>query len=379
VLFDQTYNGVPRKGIYQAGKTGWLYFLDRTNGQPLIGIDEKPVPQEPRNFTSPTQPYPVGDSFIYQCPDIVPGFSLSGCIFAAFWDIPVLTRPTGHGGAEWSPTTYNPQTGYVYVMGSEQTSAPAMRDAGPPVKGKAYGRGGGGTALGSPIGNTFTAMDSRNNKIVWQHRLPGDQSYGALSTAGGLVFKGQVDGNLLALDAKTGTELWRFQTGMGISAPPMTWLGSDGVQYVTVAVGGNRGGNTTLDGDEVWTFSLNGTVDEMAAPPPIQTKVELGGALTKLGDPMGAANTVLGDQKFEGTLNLLDYLYQPARVSVPVGTTLNWSNQGTVAHTVTDQGNAFDTGDIAPGQTVSLTFSSQGTFTYFCQPHPWMIAQVVVT
>jgi plastocyanin len=222
-------------------------------------------------------------------------------------------------------------------------------------------------------------MDSRNNKIVWQHRLPGDQSYGALSTAGGLVFKGQVDGNLLALDAKTGAELWRFQTGMGISAPPMTWMGSDGVQYVTVAVGGNRGGNTTLDGDEVWTFSLNGTVDEMAAPPPIQTKVELGGALTKLGDPMGAANTVLGDVKFEGTLNLLDYLYQPARVSVPVGTTLNWWNQGTVAHTVTDQGNAFDTGDIAPGQTVSMTFSSQGTFTYFCQPHPWMIAQVVVT
>ena len=69
VLFDQMYNGAPRKGLYEAGKTGWLYFLDRSNGQPLIGIDEKPVDQEPRQFTSPTQPYPAGDSFIYQCPD----------------------------------------------------------------------------------------------------------------------------------------------------------------------------------------------------------------------------------------------------------------------------------------------------------------------
>ena len=60
VLFDQMYNGQMRKGLYQAGKTGWLYFLDRTNGQPLIGIDEKPVPQEPRTFTSATQPYPGG-------------------------------------------------------------------------------------------------------------------------------------------------------------------------------------------------------------------------------------------------------------------------------------------------------------------------------
>src|SRR5712691_11088067 len=265
VLFDQMYNGQMRKGLYQAGKTGWLYFLERANGQPLIGIDEKPVDQEPRQFTSATQPYPVGDSFIYQCPDPVPGFLRSGCIFAAFWDIATLTRPTGHGGAEWSPTTYNPQTGFVYVMGSEQTSASAMRPN-PYVKGKSYGRGGSATPLGSSIGNTFTAMDSRTNKIVWQKREGGDQSYGALSTAGGLVFRGKVDGNLVAYDARTGDVLWHFQTGLGISAPPMTW--SDGKdQFITVAVGGNRGGQTTLDGDEVWTFSLNGLVDQMTAPP----------------------------------------------------------------------------------------------------------------
>src|SRR5215208_1090313 len=45
VLFEQTYNGVPRKGIFEASKTGWVYFLDRTNGEPLIGMDYRPVPQ----------------------------------------------------------------------------------------------------------------------------------------------------------------------------------------------------------------------------------------------------------------------------------------------------------------------------------------------
>ncbi len=52
VLFDQTYNGVMRKGLYQCGKTGWCYFLDRTNGQPLVGITEETVVQEPRQSRS---------------------------------------------------------------------------------------------------------------------------------------------------------------------------------------------------------------------------------------------------------------------------------------------------------------------------------------
>ena len=58
VLFDTVINGQPRKGIAQAGRTGWVYILDRTNGKPLIGIEERPVPQEPRQKTAKTQPYP---------------------------------------------------------------------------------------------------------------------------------------------------------------------------------------------------------------------------------------------------------------------------------------------------------------------------------
>jgi len=86
----------------------------------------------------------------------------------------------------------------------------------------------------------------------------------------------------------------------------------------------NRGGQTTLDGDEVWTFTLNGLVDEQHAPPPPVTKVELAGNPIKLGAPMGATNTLLGDRIFEGTVDVVDYLYQPQQVQVPRGTTVNF-------------------------------------------------------
>jgi quinohemoprotein ethanol dehydrogenase len=378
VLFEQTYGGVQRKGIYQAGKTGWVYYLDRTNGQPLIGIDEKPVPQEPRNATAATQPYPVGDPFMDQCPEALPAFPLMGCIFTPFWDIPVLLRPTGSGGSEWSPSAYSPQTGYSYVFAGQTDSTLAMRYL-PFEHGKTYSLGASVPALGASIKSTFTAIDSRTNKIAWQQVNDGEQSYGALATAGGLVFKGQVDGNLVAVDATSGAELWRFQTGLGISAPPMTW--SDGKdQFVTVAVGGNRGGATTLDGDEVWTFSLNGLVDQVAAPPPIQTKVALTGAPVKLGDKMAPPQTVFyGDKLFDGTLYVEDYTFTPSIVQVPAGTSLTWINNGSVAHTATSGDGSWDTGDIpgGGGQT-SVTFQTAGTYNFFCTPHPWMIGRIVV-
>src|SRR6185503_6053857 len=65
-LFDIELNGVMRKGLAQASKTGWVYILDRTNGTPLVGIDERPVLQEARQGTAATQPYPRGDAFVPQ-------------------------------------------------------------------------------------------------------------------------------------------------------------------------------------------------------------------------------------------------------------------------------------------------------------------------
>ena len=66
VLFDVRIGGVLHKGLAQVGKTGWAYILDRETGKPLVGIEERPVPQEPRQATAATQPYPVGDAIVPQ-------------------------------------------------------------------------------------------------------------------------------------------------------------------------------------------------------------------------------------------------------------------------------------------------------------------------
>jgi alcohol dehydrogenase (cytochrome c) len=377
-LYDTVIDGQPRKGLYEAVKTGWLYFLDRTNGQPLIGIDEKPVPQEPRQNTWPTQPYPQGDAFVRQCPEADPSFPLSGCIFTPYYDLPTLLLPSAGGGSNFNPTCYNPDTNLVYVMGNEQDTAYQIYDI-PFVQGKRYTRVNTALPLGHNISSTFTAMDSRTNKIAWQERKPGGDNKGCVTTAGGLVFTGQPDGNFVAYDAANGNKLWSFQTGWGIGAPPMTYE-ADGKQYISVAAGGNRGGVTTLDGDAIWTFSLDGVIDQVPNAPAVQTKVEITGRIVGLGDTWAVPGTVgLDDRVFQGSLDMIDYDFQPRRVTVPVGTTVTWQNKGSVIHTATDVKGAWNTGDISSGQSGSATFDAAGTYTYTCSPHPWMLGQVIVT
>ncbi|MEX2481395.1 MAG: class I SAM-dependent methyltransferase [Gammaproteobacteria bacterium] len=70
VLFDVELDGEPRRAIAQAGKSGWIYILDRITGKPLIGIEQRAVLQEPRQFTSATQPHPMGDAFLPQSPRV---------------------------------------------------------------------------------------------------------------------------------------------------------------------------------------------------------------------------------------------------------------------------------------------------------------------
>ena len=105
VLFDQMYDGKLRKGIAEACKTGWIYILDRTNGKPLIGIDEKPVEQEPRVATAATQPIPRGDAVMPQCPQPLAGW-VTKCIFGVIYDQPILMSPGGNGGTNWAPMAY---------------------------------------------------------------------------------------------------------------------------------------------------------------------------------------------------------------------------------------------------------------------------------
>src|SRR2546427_7764795 len=91
---------------------------------------------------------------------------------------------------------------------------------------------------------TFTAINSQTNKIAWQHKTPYRIGGGGGSTvtAGGLVFRGEPDGNFLAIDAKTGQELWRFPTRLGGDAPPGGSEGGGGEDNSTATRGENTDG-----------------------------------------------------------------------------------------------------------------------------------------
>ena len=123
VLFDTAIDGQPRKALAEAGRTGWVYILDRTNGKPLVGIEEKPVPQEPRQKTAKTQPYPVGDATVPHAPSRCPATTRPAASSSRSGIRPVLIQPGGQGGTNWSPMPYSPDTGFLYVPARSATSA----------------------------------------------------------------------------------------------------------------------------------------------------------------------------------------------------------------------------------------------------------------
>jgi quinohemoprotein ethanol dehydrogenase len=366
VLFDTVINGQPRKGIAEAGRTGWVYILDRTNGKPLIGIDERPVPQDPRQKTAKTQPIPRGDATVPQCAQLVPGYEKAGCIFETFWETPVLMQPSGIGGTNWSPMPYSPDTGYFYVPGTVRTSA-FTRYGDKYVQGLRYTGGSQAAPIGSPMTGTFTAIDSTTNKIAWQHKTPYRIGGGGGSTvtAGGLVFRGEPDGNFLAIDAKSGKELWRFQTGFGADAPPVIYE-VDGEQFIAIATGGNQLQGSAY-GDAVWAFSLKGQLGPLWPPPLPQTVAGPTGPIIADADTvrMGANN--------------VEYSFGPSRIRIKAGATVTFTNVGDLPHSATSmERGKWDTGVLVKGGTKAITFNQPGNYFYICLPHPWQYGQVIV-
>jgi quinohemoprotein ethanol dehydrogenase len=365
-LFDTVVNGQPRKGIAQAGRTGWVYMLDRTNGKPLIGIEERPVPQEPRQKTAKTQPFPIGDAIVPQCAQPLDGYEKAGCIFEAFWEEPVLIQPSGGGGTNWAPMSYNPDTGSFYVVATVRTSA-FGRYGDTFKKGLRYVGGTQSAPIGSPMSGTFTAVGGNTNKMVWQNKTPYriGNGGGSTATAGGLVFHGEPDGNILAYDAKTGAELWKFQTGFGAEAPPVVYE-VDGDQYIAIAAGGNQLTGSAY-GDAVWSFSLKGQVNPLWPPPPP----------SNVAGPTGPISD--GVDKVDMGARNVEYSYFPSRTRVKPGTKVTFTNVGDIPHTATAVKDAkWDTGALANGESKEITFSDPGIYYYICTPHPWMYGQVIV-
>jgi hypothetical protein len=78
-------------------------------------------------------------------------------------------------------------------------------------------------------------------------------------------------------------------------------------------------------------------------------------------------------------VDIVDFAFDPGTITIEAGTTVTWVNQDAAPHTATGDGGEFDTGELANGESASVTFDTPGTFTYHCEIHPDMTATIVVT
>ena len=227
VLVDRVWHGQPRKLLLHADRNGMFYVLDRVTGQFLSGT-----------------------AFVYQNwnkgfdaegrPLVIPGSNSSA--EGSFY-----VYPTVGGATNFQAPSYSPLTGWVYLeyaeSGQRYISAPTPYEAGrqylgrAPATGAASGPGSGPSNGEPPPSAGIKAIDPETGKTMWDFKIfQGSTTNGVLATAGGVVFAATREGNLIAVDARTGKFLWRFQTGGNMAASPMSYA-VDGKQYIAVSGG----------------------------------------------------------------------------------------------------------------------------------------------
>src|SRR5215472_14656667 len=144
--------------------------------------------------------------------------------------------PGAAGATNWMSPTYDPQTKLFYVTAREQcdifSTAPQTYEAGHAYYGSAYFP----NEDAEPFWGALRALDATTGKLKWEWKHPSPTWAGALSTAGGVVFTGDAEGNFIALEASSGKALWHFQCGASVYSSPMSFA-VDGKQYVAVAAG----------------------------------------------------------------------------------------------------------------------------------------------
>jgi quinohemoprotein ethanol dehydrogenase len=264
VLFDVEKDGVMRKGLAEASKSGYLYILDRITGEPLVGIDETPVPQLEEQKTAATQPIPIGDDFIPHFIDVAPeGFSLvnEGRTYTPFDSEGVLYKPLA--GVNWPPKSYDPESGLLYVCANDRIGGAAReRENSPPTHDVTW-LGGGFRLTNFPTRGIFAAMDVTTNTIAWRQQWSYSCSAGTMVTAGGLIFQGRNDGRVVAMDKDNGEMLWEYQTDAGVNGNAASFM-HEGNQYVAIISAGTNY-SAGKHGDSVWLFSLKGELEQEEA------------------------------------------------------------------------------------------------------------------
>jgi quinoprotein glucose dehydrogenase len=314
VLGDIEIQGIPVPAVIQATKTGMLYVFDRTKGQPLFPIKEKPVPPSSiaGEQASPTQPFSTLPSLVSQkpldpedawgvtfwdrgkCHDLIAAHRNEG-IFTPPDTRGTILSPGYLGGVNWGSVVFDESRQRVIAAVNH---LPMVLTLVPQAQAEAQMRSGNypnsefGKQTGTPYAmrrepllspwglpctappwGTLVSVDLRRNRIVWQVPLGSTAGIGpwfaptrefgtpnlggAIGTAGDLVFVGAaMDSYFRAFDIETGRELWKYHLPAGGQATPMTYrAGRNQRQFVVIAAGGH-GSLKTPRGDYVVAFAL---------------------------------------------------------------------------------------------------------------------------
>jgi len=294
VLYEATVDGRTIDAVAIVGKTGFVYAFDRTTGEPIWPIEERPVPasEVPGEVAAATQPFPTRpppfarqsfteDDLIGLTPELrLRALEVTrGYRFGGLFTPPTLegtiAMPGIIGGGNWGGAAIDPGSGYLFVKSTEQPSLLTIAPADPEttVADYAIDRNTSrslrvdGLPISKPPYGTLTAIDMNAGELVWQVPV-GDQeeirrhpalagvelparlgvpgAAGPVVTAGGLVFLTGGGDVLYAFDSSTGEELWSADLPGRGYANPMSYATSDGRQFVVIATGGGSEGGTLV-------------------------------------------------------------------------------------------------------------------------------------
>ncbi|HEY6341379.1 MAG TPA: PQQ-binding-like beta-propeller repeat protein [Bryobacteraceae bacterium] len=294
MLFDVVRGRTTVPALALTTKSGYMYILNRETGQPIFGVEERPVPESdvPGEQAFPTQPFPVKPPPIarnsYRQEDLVTAEDTTAEHVQACRELieknggannagpfttwafraegaPVksaLVFPGGLGGANWGGIAWDPNSRYAFVVSQddgalgwmEKTRDGATYDRAT-LDGAGPGRGNFEVRLGGvawpcqkPPWGRLTAVNTATGDFAWQiplgitEGLPEAKQNtgrpalaGAMVTAGGVLFVGATDDNRFrAFEAKTGKQLWVTKLERRANADPITYRGRDGKQYVAI-------------------------------------------------------------------------------------------------------------------------------------------------
>ena len=236
-IIDVNVDGATRKLVTHAARNGFYYSLDAVNGSFVGGrayVDKltwskgldpktgKPLEYDP---SLDVQPYVVNSHATRANPK------------------GALKCPMTSGGKNWEPAAYNPELNTMYVPSAEgcnmlegKQQADFVDQGGTAKPRDRFTGGSANYPTNEPIYGGLAALDPVTGETKAKIKLTYPNWSGVLATAGGLVFTGHMDGEITAYDAKTLKEMWSFNVGCGIMAPPITYA-INGKQYLAVLSG----------------------------------------------------------------------------------------------------------------------------------------------